>query len=128
MRARRRSRSARVLETPLSMIHVPGPTITPFAEVPYEPGVGAVNAPTLNHLPTEGSARFGFDMIFGRIVTCAGVVLVVLAVPTGSLPVHSGVRNWPVAEAKIELISQPPKSTSPNLAVESQRLPFPRGS
>ena len=31
----------------------------------------------------------------GRIVTWAGVRLLVNAVPVGSGPVHNGVRNWP---------------------------------
>src|SRR5690242_4599573 len=76
----------------------PGPRTTPLAEVPNCPGAGAVSAAGLNHLFTERESpgRFGFAMASGRIVTFAGVLLLVYAVPVGSGPVHSGVRFWPL--------------------------------
>src|SRR5579864_857459 len=86
---------AKFLARPLSMIHSLGPMITPFAEVPNWPGVGGPNAPTLNQslIDCWPAGRLGFESAFGRMVTCAGVVLLVLDVPVGSLPVHKGVRN-----------------------------------
>src|SRR5258708_2209287 len=95
-RARTCSVMAKFLAMPLSTIQLLGPTITPFADVPYCPGVGAPNAPTLNQLPTVGLGRFGLLKMFGRMVTCGGVVWLVLNVPVGSLPVKRGVRNMRV--------------------------------
>ena len=72
--------------------------ITPLAAVPNAPGVGGPNAVGSNQRLVERAdeSRLALRRWFGRIVTWAGVLLVVNAVPVGSGPVHCGVRNCPV--------------------------------
>src|SRR5580692_8315842 len=105
-----------------------GPTITPGAEVPKAPGEGAENAAGLNHSPTVGLERLGFDRMFGRRVTVGGVLLVVYRVLVGSGPVHCGVRKNPPSRTKMLASCQPPKiAFSQRPASGRKCLPLPTG-
>jgi hypothetical protein len=57
----------------------PGPMMTPLAQLPKDPFVGAANALVLNHSLTErwSEGRFALNRQLGRMVTEAGVVLAV---------------------------------------------------
>ena len=58
-----------------------------------------------------------------------GVALVVFAVPVGSTPVHSGVRNWPVWAVKMALSSHPPTAKFVRRRTPDIHLrPLPKGS
>jgi hypothetical protein len=71
--------------------------MTPLAAVPNEPIVGRAKAVGSNQRLAVRWApgRLGSRNWSGRIVTWAGVPLVVNTVPVGSGPVHIGVRNCP---------------------------------
>src|SRR3954464_10948618 len=108
-----------------------GPLMTPFAELPNEPRVGAAKAPASNHDESVcwSDGRFGSRRIFGRMVTVAGVELVVNAVPVGSGPVHKGVRNIPVCSIVATLSSHPPNAVSAHrFALLSNHRPLPNGN
>src|SRR5690349_15479115 len=86
-----------LLRSPMCQTLTPGPLIVPLPEVPKRPAAGAPYAVPSNHRVIERcpSGRLPSRSWSGRMVTDAGVVLAVNAVPVGSDPVHSGVRKFP---------------------------------
>src|SRR5262245_10578977 len=94
-RKRMRSLKLNCLERPAWNTFAFGPSITPFDDVPKLPACGAANAVGSNHrsIVLCEAGRLGSRSMSGRLVTFAGVVLLVLLVPVGSGPVQSGVRN-----------------------------------
>ena len=96
-RMRRGPARSKCFARPRSQTTAPCPWMSPFAAVPNYPGVGGPKAAGSNHrvvVRCDGG-RLGSLNWFGRIVTWAGVPLDVKAVPVGSGPVQSGVRNCP---------------------------------
>src|SRR5262245_9425863 len=96
-RNRMLSEKKKLLPNPTSMMFDPGPLMTPFADVPKKPGVGAANAVGSNQrlVVRSPEGRFGSWSWLGRIVTVVGVPLEVKAVPVGSGRVHVGGNNEP---------------------------------
>src|SRR5437899_2144748 len=86
------------LARPNAITLTPGPLITPLPDVPNWPGCGGAKALVSNQrsilrCPPD---KLGFFRMSGRIVTEAGVLESVNAMPTGSSPDQNGVRNMPV--------------------------------
>src|SRR6266542_4558436 len=95
--------------SPMCQTFTPGPRTTPRADVPNCPCVGGANAEVSKYLLSArwSPERLGLWRMLGRRVTMAGE-LVVKAMPTGSGPLQSGVRYWPVCVVNTPLISHPP--------------------
>src|SRR5689334_3637803 len=92
-----RSLKLKFLAIPESTVNDPGPTITPFADVPKAPGLGAANVLRSYQplTPRRSEGRLGSRRMFGRRVA-VGTAPEVKRVLVGSGPDHCGVRKKPV--------------------------------
>src|SRR5438105_2764442 len=124
-----RSVKRKFFAIPESTVIAPGPTITPFADVPNEPGEGGPNAVRSNQLFTDrwSAGRFGSCRAFGRSVAVGTLPLVNL-VFVGSGPDHCGVRKKPVFQVVVAITCQPPNARLPSRPRDRNFLPRPNGS
>src|ERR1035437_518174 len=124
-----RSVNRKFLAIPESTVKAPGPTITPFADVPKEPGVGGPNAVRSNQLLTDrwSEGRFGLCRAFGRSVA-VGTLPLVKRVFVESGPDHCGVRKKPVFQVEAAITCQPPNARSGSRPRDRNFLPRPNGS
>src|SRR5690349_6600507 len=98
-RSRSRSCDRKFFASPKSSVNDRGPTITPLADVPNDPGEGGPNAVTSNQLLTDCwlEGRLGSRKMLGRRAT-VGTLPDVNRVLVGSGPDHCGVRKKPVLQ------------------------------